>query len=68
MLYEVITIDTVLAASKQLRQCAGTLLLGIDPVPIAGYEIHVGVSTPLAEMMPLYRLQGSDGPAYADVV
>ncbi len=59
--------ETELAASKQLRQCTGSLLLGPEAVAVTGYEIHVGVSTLQAGVPPLYRLQtGTDATPYPD--
>ncbi len=47
--------STRLHADKQLRQVRGRLLLGAQP-PLAGYEIHAGVSVGPALARPLLRL------------
>ena len=48
--------DTTLADGKQLRNVAGTLADGTTPV--AGYEIHAGVSSGAALARPLCWLDG----------
>lgn len=54
--------ETTLAADKQLRNVAGRLTLADEPV--AGYEIHAGVSTGAALSRPFARLHaGTDAAA-----
>ncbi|NEA60965.1 cobyric acid synthase CobQ, partial [Streptomyces sp. SID13666] len=57
---------TVLEAEKQLRNVAGTLSL--EAVPVAGYEIHAGVTTgPALERPAVQRVDGRcDGAVSAD--
>ena len=57
---------TVLEAHKQLRNVSGTLAL--DQVPIAGYEIHAGVTSGPALYRPAVRLADGrcDGAISAD--
>ncbi|WP_428385984.1 cobyric acid synthase [Nevskia ramosa] len=58
--------ETRLAATKQLRNVSGSLLLD-GGVPIAGYEIHAGVSSGPALSFPSAMLDaGSDGAISAD--
>ncbi|WP_273456900.1 cobyric acid synthase [Nevskia ramosa] len=58
--------ETRLAATKQLRNVSGSLLLD-GGVPIAGYEIHAGVSNGPALSVPSAMLDaGSDGAISAD--
>lgn len=53
-------LSTTLAAEKQLRNVRGTLRL--EGAPVAGYEIHAGVSTGAALQHPALQLeQGADG-------
>lgn len=57
---------TTLAAEKQLRNVAGTLLLE-GGVPVSGYEIHAGVSAGAALAHPSTQLAGGpDGALSAD--
>ena len=57
---------TVLEAEKQLRNVAGTLSL--EQSPVAGYEIHAGVTTGPALAHPAVQLAGgrADGAISAD--
>lgn len=57
---------TVLEAEKQLRNVAGTL--NLEAVPIAGYEIHAGVTTGPATEQPAVQLADGrcDGAVSAD--
>lgn len=57
---------TVLEAEKQLRNVAGTL--NIEQSPVAGYEIHAGVTTGPALAHPAVQLAGgrADGAISAD--
>ncbi|WP_087501459.1 cobyric acid synthase [Pseudomonas sp. SID14000] len=57
---------TVLEAEKQLRNVAGTLSL--EAVPVAGYEIHAGVTTGPALERPAVQLVDGrcDGAVSAD--
>lgn len=58
-------LDTTLAAEKQLRNVGGTLIL--DDAPVAGYEIHAGVSAGSALQHPALQLEhGPDGAISAD--
>ncbi|WP_022977501.1 cobyric acid synthase [Nevskia ramosa] len=58
--------ETRLAATKQLRNVAGSLLLD-GGVPIAGYEIHGGVSSGPALSLPSALLDaGTDGAISVD--
>ena len=57
--------ETTLHAEKRLRNCAG--LLALDGAPVAGYEIHAGVSTGPALDRPAAQLgHGPDGAISAD--
>ena len=57
--------ETRMVAGKQLRNVSGRLLA--DDVPIAGYEIHNGVSEGAALARPLCELEGRpDGAVSAD--
>ena len=56
--------ETTLAGAKQLRNVAGTLADGVTPV--AGYEIHAGVSSGAALTRPLCRLGGRPDGAISD--
>ena len=59
-------LETRLEATKQLRNVSGSLLLD-GGVPVAGYEIHAGVSVGPALNSPSARLgEGSDGAISAD--
>ncbi|MCY1415497.1 Cobyric acid synthase [compost metagenome] len=57
---------TVLEAEKQLRNVAGTL--NLEAVPVAGYEIHAGVTTGPALEQPAVQLADGrcDGAVSAD--
>jgi adenosylcobyric acid synthase len=58
-------LDTTLAAEKQLRNVRGTLLL--EDAPVAGYEIHAGISTGAALQFPALQLDhGADGAISPD--
>lgn len=58
--------ETTLAATKQLRNVSGSLLLD-GGVPMAGYEIHAGVSSGPALALPSAMLDtGSDGAIGSD--
>ncbi|MDD5364188.1 MAG: cobyric acid synthase [Gallionellaceae bacterium] len=58
-------LETTLAAEKQLRNVHGELVAG--GVPVAGYEIHAGVSSGPALARPMCRLDGRpDGAVSAD--
>jgi adenosylcobyric acid synthase len=48
-------LDTTLAAEKQLRSVRG--VLGLEAAPVAGYEIHAGVSSGAALETPAMRLE-----------
>jgi adenosylcobyric acid synthase len=50
--------ETTLKPDKQLRRVEGELLLGCQPVPVSGYEIHAGISTGPALAQPLIQLAG----------
>jgi adenosylcobyric acid synthase len=50
-----IEITTTLERQKQLRNCTGTLM--IEDAPVAGYEIHAGVSSGDALRRPALRLE-----------
>ncbi len=53
-------LGTTLAAEKQLRNVRGKLLL--EDAPVAGYEIHAGISTGTALQSPALQLEhGADG-------
>ncbi|MCK9200747.1 MAG: cobyric acid synthase [Gallionella sp.] len=57
--------DTTLESEKQLRNVSGTLAL--DDAPVAGYEIHAGVSAGPALQNPALRLErGPDGAISED--
>jgi adenosylcobyric acid synthase len=56
--------DTTLAGGKQLRNVAGTLADGATPV--AGYEIHAGVSSGAALAQPLCWLDGRPDGVISD--
>ena len=57
---DLLELSTTLAAEKQLRNVRGTLLL--EDAPVAGYEIHAGVSTGRALQHPALQLKhGADG-------
>jgi len=57
--------STTLDADKQLRNVSGTLLL--EDAPVAGYEIHAGVSIGDALHHPALQLEhGTDGALSAD--
>ncbi|HEX5364514.1 MAG TPA: cobyric acid synthase [Gallionella sp.] len=57
--------DTTLETEKQLRNVSGTLSL--EDAPVAGYEIHAGVSSGEALAHPALRLeQGADGAMSPD--
>ena len=58
-------LDTTLAAEKQLRNVRGNLLL--EDAPVAGYEIHAGISTGAALQFPALQLEhGADGAISPD--
>jgi adenosylcobyric acid synthase len=58
-------LGTTLDAEKQLRNVRGTLLLESEPV--AGYEIHAGISTGAALQFPALQLDhGADGAISPD--
>lgn len=61
-------LDTVLEPHKQLRNVRGRLALGAEPVAVAGYEIHCGVSQGAALRRPALRLDDGrdDGAVSAD--
>ncbi|MDP2143726.1 MAG: cobyric acid synthase [Gallionella sp.] len=62
---ELLEFDTTLAAEKQLRNVVGTLMLG--DAPVAGYEIHAGISAGPALQHPALRLEhGLDGAISED--
>jgi len=62
---ELLEFDTTLAAEKQLRNVVGTLMLG--DAPVAGYEIHAGISAGPALQHPALRLEhGLDGAVSPD--
>lgn len=57
--------STTLAAEKQLRNVRGTLLL--EHAPVAGYEIHAGISSGPALQHPALQLEhGADGTISGD--
>jgi adenosylcobyric acid synthase len=56
--------ETTLEPDKQLRQVRGTLVLG--GAPVAGYEIHAGVSKGTALTRPLVVLSDRDDGAVSD--
>lgn len=60
--------DTVLAPHKQLRQVTGRLALSGDggEAAVAGYEIHMGVTTGPALARPALRLHDGPGEARDD--
>lgn len=57
-------LSTVLHPAKQLVHSSGELLLqkaqDAAPIPIHGYQIHVGVSTVAADAKPLIRLANGE--------
>ncbi len=58
-------LSTTLQAEKQLRNVRGTLML--EGAPVAGYEIHAGVSAGNALQHPAMRLEhGADGVISGD--
>jgi len=58
-------LGTTLQAEKQLRNARGTLML--EGAPVAGYEIHAGVSAGNALQHPAMRLEhGADGAISGD--
>ena len=58
-------LDTTLAASKQLRNVHGVLAL--EDAPVAGYEIHAGISSGAAMENSAMRLKNdADGQAWPD--
>lgn len=58
-------LDTTLAAEKQLRNVRG--VLGLEEAPVAGYEIHAGISSGAALEIPAIRLEhGADGSVAPD--
>ena len=58
-------LDTTLSAHKQLRNVRG--VLGLEEAPVAGYEIHAGISSGAALEIPAMRLMhGTDGPVSPD--
>ncbi len=56
-------LSTTLGSEKQLRNVSGTLSL--EAAPVAGYEIHAGVSTGAALNNPALQLE-HDGVAFPD--
>ncbi|MBF0399741.1 MAG: cobyric acid synthase [Magnetococcales bacterium] len=60
--------ETTITPHKQLCQQEGQLLLGQRPARVAGYEIHMGLSTGPALRRPALRLQGErdEGAISAD--
>ena len=62
---ELLEFDTTLAAEKQLRNVGGALTL--EDAPVAGYEIHAGISEGSALQHPALRLEhGLDGAISPD--
>ena len=57
-------LNTTLAASKQLRNVRGTLVL--ESAPVQGYEIHAGVSAGSALRHPALQLEDSAGDIFPD--
>lgn len=58
-------LETTLAAEKQLRNVRGMLTLG--SAPVAGYEIHAGISAGRALEYPALQLEhGADGAISTD--
>ena len=58
--------STTLEAEKQLRNVCGTLLL-LEGAPVAGYEIHAGISAGDALRHPALQLEhGPDGALSGD--
>ncbi|MDD5301101.1 MAG: cobyric acid synthase [Gallionella sp.] len=58
-------LSTTLQAEKQLRNACGTLTL--EGAPVAGYEIHAGVSVGRALQHPAAQLEhGADGAISSD--
>ncbi len=57
-------LDTTLAAEKQLRNVRGTLEL--EGAPVAGYEIHAGISGGAALAIPALRLEHGAGAISPD--
>ncbi|MDO8291546.1 MAG: cobyric acid synthase [Gallionella sp.] len=58
-------LDTTLSANKQLRNVRG--VLGLEEAPVAGYEIHAGISSGAALEIPAMRLEhGADGAISSD--
>lgn len=58
--------ETVLQPEKCLRQVSG-VLAELPEIPVAGYEIHMGVSQGAALSRPLFHLAGQgDGAVSAD--
>lgn len=56
-------LNTMLDSEKQLRNVSGTLSL--EAAPVAGYEIHAGISTGAALNNPALQLE-RDGVAFPD--
>ena len=56
--------ETTLRTSKSLRQVTG--IFAERAVPVAGYEIHMGVSHGPSLSRPLFRLSGEDDGAISD--
>ena len=56
--------DTTLAAEKQLRNVRGTLAL--EDAPVAGYEIHAGISEGPALQHPALQLEHCPDGAVSD--
>ncbi|CAD6881962.1 Cobyric acid synthase (EC 6.3.5.10) [Methylomonas albis] len=62
---DLLALETVLQTEKCLRQTAGTFYR--HTTPVAGYEIHQGVSSGSALSNPLFSLaEGNDGAVSAD--
>ncbi|MBU0499881.1 MAG: cobyric acid synthase [Gammaproteobacteria bacterium] len=60
-------LETTLEAEKQLRNVQGRLVLGEGSVPVAGYEIHAGVTQGPALARPAVLLPGgADGATSED--
>ncbi len=56
-----LSMETTITPHKTLGQRTGRLLLG-NGVPVAGYEIHMGLSTGPALLRPAVELDGPGGP------
>lgn len=62
-----LAVETTLEPRKHLREASGTWLAACAPVPVSGYEIHMGVTTGADCARPLLRLgERTDGAVSPD--